>query len=469
MASSQQLKHEDAYLPEVASVIVALDTDDVKPWMNERWGSDEDEGEELEEGTTLLLRSEDGTASTTGVEEPRRKAVSQACSALGPVCALLDWFWNAGLLCCVVSALFFSCNAVLVKLLHNVPVFQIALARSSVSLVFTYSLMSANKIYRLCSSASNLPWLVLRGTTGSSAMLMFYVGLQTTPLADAQSTFFMYPALTAVMSFVFLGERLWILQALGVAASVAGVVLIAHPPILFGGHSDWGPGRGMAMAFLVGSAFAAASAITIIRKLSATESSIIMALWFHLTALAVSIPALAIGWPKPPVLDLELAGWLCLVGVACTSFIAQLLFNRGIQLMTGATAACIASLQVPLAHMWGTVLFHEVPTAFSIGGTALVIAGLVAVNQGKQDPSTATEEGGVAAVAPAVAVIHLIRSRSQALLQRAASLGRCASLKKMPGNLTPDSSAASTYSDLIECEDDLADKQRTELELVASH
>eukprot|EP00192_Tetraselmis_astigmatica_P004038 CAMPEP_0117673032 /NCGR_PEP_ID=MMETSP0804-20121206/14248_1 /TAXON_ID=1074897 /ORGANISM="Tetraselmis astigmatica, Strain CCMP880" /LENGTH=465 /DNA_ID=CAMNT_0005481727 /DNA_START=82 /DNA_END=1481 /DNA_ORIENTATION=- len=465
MASSQQLKHEDAYLPEVASVIVALDTDDVKPWMNERWGSDEDEGEELEEGTTLLLRSEDGTASTTGVEEPRRKAVSQACSALGPVCALLDWFWNAGLLCCVVSALFFSCNAVLVKLLHNVPVFQIALASHLFHVLPDVGQQDLQIVLlRQQPAMAGAPWhdRQLRDA-------MFYVGLQTTPLADAQSTFFMYPALTAVMSFVFLGERLWILQALGVAASVAGVVLIAHPPILFGGHSDWGPGRGMAMAFLVGSAFAAASAITIIRKLSATESSIIMALWFHLTALAVSIPALAIGWPKPPVLDLELAGWLCLVGVACTSFIAQLLFNRGIQLMTGATAACIASLQVPLAHMWGTVLFHEVPTAFSIGGTALVIAGLVAVNQGKQDPSTATEEGGVAAVAPAVAVIHLIRSRSQALLQRAASLGRCASLKKMPGNLTPDSSAASTYSDLIECEDDLADKQRTELELVASH
>eukprot|EP00193_Tetraselmis_chui_P000098 CAMPEP_0177757136 /NCGR_PEP_ID=MMETSP0491_2-20121128/3482_1 /TAXON_ID=63592 /ORGANISM="Tetraselmis chuii, Strain PLY429" /LENGTH=379 /DNA_ID=CAMNT_0019272767 /DNA_START=153 /DNA_END=1289 /DNA_ORIENTATION=- len=305
--------------------------------------------------------------------------------------------WNAGIPCCVISSLFFSVNAVVVKSLQDLPVFQIALARSVVSIVTTLGLMYANNLRSLYTELRSLPFLMARGLVGSSAMLLFYVGLQSTPLADAQTVFFLYPAATALMAFLLLGERLGVLQVAGVLASVAGVVLIAHPPMLFGGHSEWGAGRGTAMGCLVGAALLAATAITIIRKLANVENSIVMAMWFHLTAFSVSVPALALGWPKYPQLDISAFGWACLLGVGFTSFTAQLLFNRGIQLTTGATAACIASLQVPLAYVWGIVLFSEAPTLLGTIGSAVVIFGLIAVNVGAKhagaNSGVGSEEG----------------------------------------------------------------------------
>lgn len=85
------------------------------------------------------------------------------------------------------------------------------------------------------------------------------------------------------------------LQVAGVLGSVAGVVLIAHPPMLFGGHADWGKGRAAAMGALVGAALMAATAITIIRKLASVENSIVMAMWcaavVHATLCApISLP-----------------------------------------------------------------------------------------------------------------------------------------------------------------------------------
>eukprot|EP00193_Tetraselmis_chui_P020823 CAMPEP_0177792528 /NCGR_PEP_ID=MMETSP0491_2-20121128/24574_1 /TAXON_ID=63592 /ORGANISM="Tetraselmis chuii, Strain PLY429" /LENGTH=361 /DNA_ID=CAMNT_0019314951 /DNA_START=153 /DNA_END=1236 /DNA_ORIENTATION=+ len=287
--------------------------------------------------------------------------------------------WNAGIPCCVISSLFFSVNAVVVKSLQDLPVFQIALARSVVSIVTTLGLMYANNLRSLYTELRSLPFLMARGLVGSSAMLLFYVGLQSTPLADAQTVFFLYPAATALMAFLLLGERLGVLQVAGVLASVAGVVLKT------------------AMGCLVGAALLAATAITIIRKLANVENSIVMAMWFHLTAFSVSVPALALGWPKYPQLDISAFGWACLLGVGFTSFTAQLLFNRGIQLTTGATAACIASLQVPLAYVWGIVLFSEAPTLLGTIGSAVVIFGLIAVNVGAKhagaNSGVGSEEG----------------------------------------------------------------------------
>uniref|UniRef100_A0A061RDF1 Membrane protein n=1 Tax=Tetraselmis sp. GSL018 TaxID=582737 RepID=A0A061RDF1_9CHLO len=396
-------------------------------------------GEDAEEEQFLIPRVPDvePLQLTGSANSDSRTALCLPLAFIESTSQVLLACWNRGLLSCTLSALFFSANAVIVKYLSNVPVFQIAASRSSLSLVTTYLLMRANGIRRIWSSSRNVPWLTLRGAAGSSAMLLFYIGLQTTPLADAQSIFFLYPAATATFSFLFLRERLRALQVAGVLASLAGVVLIAHPPMLFGGRGSWGPERAAAISFLVGSALMAATAITVIRKLSADESSIVMALWFHMTALAVSIPALAAGWPRPIALRLSGFEWFCLFGVAVTSFLAQLLFNRGIQLMTGATAACIASLQVPLAHLWGVVIFHEPPSLFGVLGTVLVIAGLVAVNFGglAKGSSTGTEEGGVA---PAAAVICMIRTRSYELLNWAKGLGR-----KVEGTASPSESESS--------------------------
>lgn len=53
----------------------------------------------------------------------------------------------------------------------------------------------------------------------------------------------MRPPVTAVMARLLLNEPLGPAGALGCAISVAGVTVLAHPPFLFGGHSDWSQKR----------------------------------------------------------------------------------------------------------------------------------------------------------------------------------------------------------------------------------
>lgn len=45
------------------------------------------------------------------------------------------------------------------------------------------------------------------------------------------------PVLLALMAWVLRGEQLRILGCLGIAVTLLGVVLVAQPPFLFGGHA----------------------------------------------------------------------------------------------------------------------------------------------------------------------------------------------------------------------------------------
>ena len=53
---------------------------------------------------------------------------------------------------------------------------------------------------------------------------------------------------------------------------------------------------------------------------------------------------------QPIVTDYSPSGWTFLLGVGVSSFVSQLLYNRGVQLLTGAVSSCIVCIQVSLRH-----------------------------------------------------------------------------------------------------------------------
>jgi hypothetical protein len=52
------------------------------------------------------------------------------------------------------------------------------------------------------------------------------------------------------------------------------------------------------------------------------------------------------------------------------------------------------ALQVPLAYIWGIVIFGEIPTLLGTAGSVVVIFGLVAVNIGAKRPGWSSEAAG---------------------------------------------------------------------------
>jgi bacterial/archaeal transporter family protein len=61
---------------------------------------------------------------------------------------------------------------------------------------------------------------------GSLGLLAFYVALDRQKASIVVPMIAIYPVVTAVLAFAFLGERLTVLQGVGIALAVGGAVLI---------------------------------------------------------------------------------------------------------------------------------------------------------------------------------------------------------------------------------------------------
>jgi drug/metabolite transporter (DMT)-like permease len=70
-------------------------------------------------------------------------------------------------------------------------------------------------------------------------MTTYYASIAALPLGDAVTIGLMQPPLTALMAWLVLGEVFGWRGAAGFTACLAGVLIVAHPPFLFGGGEVW--------------------------------------------------------------------------------------------------------------------------------------------------------------------------------------------------------------------------------------
>lgn len=290
--------------------------------------------------------------------------------------------WRNGLLCVAVAAGLFSISASLVRPINPItPVFEIVAVRSGLSLLFSFIIASSKgMVARMFGHVENLPLLIFRGIVGAAAMDCFYISVQRLLLAEAISLLFINPAITAVLAWVFLKERLQWLGVVGCVVSLLGMLFVVRPPFLFSPEQsgEWTRRRMIGIIAGVASAVLAGFAYLTIRAIGDKEHSLSVAVWFHTAALVHSVLLMMFGVMGMPVLPSGFEWW-CFIGIACCSFLANLLISRGLQLESAALGSAVNYLQVILASLIGLVFFGEPLTMLTILGTILIALGVVAL------------------------------------------------------------------------------------------
>ena len=290
--------------------------------------------------------------------------------------------WDNGTACSLLSAVIFSLNTLFVKLAHGLPSTEIVFVRSVLSIFLCLLFASRTSLIKdrlLYGHLKHMHLLASRGLFGASAMQCQYLAVKNLPLGDAVTLFFLNPALTALAAWLILREKLSILGWLGVAVSLAGLLLLTRPPVVFGHADQWDKSRTWGTFAGVASAVFAAGAFISIRLIGTREPALVLSMWFHTTAMFSSVPPMAASWPEPAVWP-SAVNWVILIAISFTSFAGQMMLTRGFQLQSGARASGLNMTQVVFGYFYGFVFFNEQLDSLGVAGSGFVAVGAIMVN-----------------------------------------------------------------------------------------
>jgi len=270
-----------------------------------------------------------------------------------------------GALMMMLSALAFSVMTVLVKLAgERLPSQELVVARAIVSLVLSWSLLRRAGVSPW---GHDKRWLWIRGALGFAGLSCVYGAVTHLPLAEATILQYLYPAITALLAGVFLGEAISRRIIAATAASLAGVLLVARPTLLFDGVAPpldpfW---VGVAMC----GAACSAAAYVVVRKLSQSgEDPLVIVFYFPLITIPLALPTMLPNFVWP-----EGTEWLLLLGIGVATQVGQVSLTRGLAVLPAAQGTAFSYLQVAFAIIWGAVVFGEIPDALALAGGALVV------------------------------------------------------------------------------------------------
>ncbi len=205
----------------------------------------------------------------------------------------------------------------------------------------------------------------------------YFVGLSLMPLADAVATAFVAPMLVTLMSALILGEHVGPRRWAAVAVGMLGVVVMTRP----------GAGVIQPAAILVLiSAFCYASSHMMTRRMRDTESAMTLNFFVQVVFIVVSLGfGLIAGdghlaqpkgstweflfrpWHVPPVAD-----WWAFIATGVAVGVGGLMMSQAYRTSEAALVAPFEYIGMPMAILWGVLVFGTWPDATAWVGIALI-------------------------------------------------------------------------------------------------
>ena len=191
--------------------------------------------------------------------------------------------------------------------------------------------------------------------------LLIHYAFATLPMAEAYLIAFLTPILVAMLSFVFLGERLSRIGWLGVLVGFAGVAVALKPgaaPLNFG-H----------LAAFASAVLFSLSLILLRRtKMAETDEALVASLLVVMTPVAFAVAAVS-GELKP--LDLPLFGYAVAGGVLM--IVGNALLVRAFRVGEASVVAPFQYSQIIWGCLYGVFLFSTPVEMHTLMGAAIII------------------------------------------------------------------------------------------------
>ena len=241
------------------------------------------------------------------------------------------------------------------------------------SMVFVRSMVIAVAIFFICRRSGitliveDRRSMLLRCITGLIAMILYFSALGLIPIGQAVTLQYTNPLFVALLSSVFVSERVepivWSLAII----SFIGIVLIVSPDLQT---------IEVNAVLALGSGFFAALAYLYVRRLRASEHALSIVFWFATFSVAFTfIPAM----PTLPTALSDPVVTLALVGIGVGAGAGQVGLTFAFHKANAAWISAFSYLTVIVATIYGYTIFGETLNYRDLLGCALIICSGIAL------------------------------------------------------------------------------------------
>lgn len=205
--------------------------------------------------------------------------------------------------------------------------------------------------------------LFFRSAAGTLGMILSFYAFQKMPLADANALSFTRTLWLVPLAAFVVRERVGPLRIGAAVVGFAGVLLMVRP----GAGGEFA--LGLPALAMLGASFLFALTVTGMKVMTRDHAPMTLLVWSATLGLVFAIPGAFLYWRWPEPADLAL---LCAMGVLGT--ITQACYIKGMQAGDAAAMAPIDYTRLVFSVAAGFLIFHEIPSVWTLAGAAVVVA-----------------------------------------------------------------------------------------------
>ncbi len=283
-----------------------------------------------------------------------------------------------GILLKIASTFTFTCMIACLKAVaDDVPAGEQVFFRSAFALVPIAIMMIMMKGERLrrVFITSNFISHLWRGGVGALSMIAWFFAIARLDLPAAMAIGFLSPLLVILLASIVLGEKLTAARIIAVLLGFVGILFILWPQLKLIEHLPLEAPKLIGAAAALASAFFAACAMILVRRLIKYEPTTTIVVWFSINASLIGLATLPFGWVWPNATEL---GLLVLSGLF--GGVGQLLLTQSYRYADASTIAPFDYTQMIWVLIVAWLIFAERPSIHVlVGATIVIAAGLMVI------------------------------------------------------------------------------------------
>lgn len=270
---------------------------------------------------------------------------------------------------------------------HSIPVGQITTARFVVQCALMAPFLW---VMDLSPRVARGQWMALfcRALFLLVATFCFIAAISVMPLADALAIVFVAPFIVLLVGKFYLGEDVGARRVGAAIVGFVGVLFVIQPSFA---------AFGAVALFPLGTAVAFAFYILVTRGLSRKVHPVTLQFHTGLIASLMCYPLMMLAQGSgsellDPVWPIGIA-WLWLLGVGFFATLSHIMMTYALSMAPSATLAPLQYLELPVATLFGYLVFQDFPNSLSLIGIVVIIcAGLYMIHRERVTARTLVTE-----------------------------------------------------------------------------